>query len=113
MGVEQFSQLVAGSGGTLATSTQGTVETDNYATGGNFSLAGGESLNPAATIQELMVTQVGADSLVLTLTTTGGDTIDFPHAGGTFTSDKLEIDSVEVSDPNATGETVTGVWVGE
>lgn len=112
-GVDEFSQTVRGNNGVLATSATGTVETDNYDTGNDFSLAGGDSLNPAATIQELTVTKIGDKSLELVLHTTGGNAINYPHQGGTFVHDKLQIDSVEVNDPNATGATVEGVWVGE
>lgn len=111
-GVEQFSQTVRGSGGVLSTAATGTVETDNYATGGDFSLSGGDELNPAATIQELTVTRIDK-ALVLKLHTTGGDTIDYPHQGGTFVHDKVQIDSIEVKDPNSTGATIAGIWVGE
>lgn len=113
MGVDQFSQTVRGSGGILRTASTGVVETDNYAGGGDYSLSGGDTLNPAAVIQELTVTQIGDKSLKLLLTTTGGDTIDYPHNGGTMVHDKIEIDSVEVQDPNDTGAVIEGVWVGE
>ncbi|MCD2199085.1 hypothetical protein LPA44_04120 [Halobacterium sp. KA-4] len=113
MGEKQFNNTVAGSGGTLATNTTGTVETDNYATGGDFSLSDGDSLNPAAVVQELVVTHVGDPSLTLTLSTTGGSTITVPHEGGTLTLDKLEIDAVEVADADNTGASIKGVWAGE
>jgi len=112
-GVDEFSQTVRGNNGVLATSATGTVETDNYATGGDYELAGGEMLNPAAIIQELTVTKVGDKSLRLLIHTTGGDTIDYPHQGGTFVHDKVQIDSIEVKDPNSTGATIAGIWVGE
>lgn len=113
-GNEQFSSAVrSATASELSVTVGDTVETDNYATGDAFDLAGGESLNPADVIQELIVTDVPSSDLVISITTTGGDTFDFPHRGGTFTLDKLEIDSVDIGDPSGTGESVTGVWAGE
>ncbi|WP_410765790.1 hypothetical protein [Haloferax sp. DFSO60] len=114
MGVEQFSQEVRGSGGILATSTQGTVETDNYAHGDAFDFDGSAypySLNPAETIQELIITTAG--DIVAHITTTGGDTFDFPLAGSVVAVDKWEIDTVEFRDPNGTAARLAGGWAGE
>lgn len=114
MGRPQFLQEIGGDGGqAIATTTKGTIETDNYSNGSDFQLSGGETLDPAETIQELTVTRTGDATLQLLLNTVGGDQIDYPHNGGTFVSDKIEIDSIEVQDPGATGESITGVWVGE
>ncbi|WP_058826726.1 hypothetical protein [Haloferax sp. Q22] len=114
MGVEQFSQEVRGSGGILATSTQGTVETDNYAHGDAFDFDGSAypyTLNPAETIQELVITTSG--NVIARITTTGGDTFDLPLASGAGSFDKWEIDSLEFRDPNGTTSRIAGGWAGE
>ncbi|MFC3476110.1 hypothetical protein [Halobacterium litoreum] len=111
MGVEQFSQLVAGDGGTLATSTSGTVETDNYTAGAGFDAADGEvTLNPAETIQELGITGCGADA-VATLSTVGGDDVVVPLRGANVVWDTLEVDSVSITD--SSNDRLTGWWAGE
>ncbi|RNJ25473.1 hypothetical protein [Halosegnis longus] len=115
-GTEQFSQTVRGSGGVLATAATGTVQTDNYATGGHLSASGAAdyplSLNPAATIQELNVTRSNA-ALVITVTTTGGDEFQ-TFANGTIGSrDKWEIDHLEVTDPTGSGAKFDATWAGE
>ncbi|RDZ65875.1 hypothetical protein C5B90_05865 [Haloferax sp. Atlit-12N] len=114
MGVDQFSQEVRGSGGTLATSTQGTVETDNYAHGDGFDFDGSAypyTLNPAETIQELVLTKTG--NIDMEVTTTGGDTFTIPLAGNVGSFDKWEIDTVTFRDPDATASTLAGGWAGE
>ncbi|MFC7131655.1 MULTISPECIES: hypothetical protein [Salinibaculum] len=120
MGSEQFSQAVRGSGGVpIATNTNGTVETDNYSEGGVFA-AGGNSgnaypleVNPAETIQEIIVTQVG-DAIVADYTTVSGTTLtDVPLNGRTLTQDTLELDSITLKDPDGTGALTEGWWIGE
>lgn len=114
MGVQEFSQTVRGSGGTLRTNASGVMETDNYPNGAAFDNDGSAypySLNPAETIQELNITSAG--DIVARITTTGGDTFDLALAGTTASFDKWEIDSIEFRDPNATGARIAGGWAGE
>ena len=114
MGVEQFSQTVRGSGGTLATNATGTMETDNYPNGGSINSdapAYPVSLNPAETIQELIVLKAG--DVDVEVTTTGGDTFTLRLYGGTGSFDKWEIDSVSFSDPRGTGAALVVGWAGE
>ncbi|ELZ94906.1 hypothetical protein C440_07517 [Haloferax mucosum ATCC BAA-1512] len=115
MGIKQFSQPVSGTGGQpVATNAAGTIETDNYAHGGGFDFDGSTypyTLNPAETIQELVITIAG--NITARITTTGGDTFDLKLAGGTGTFDKWEIDSVEFRDPNGTNSRIAGGWAGE
>jgi hypothetical protein len=114
MGVEQFSQTVRGTGGTLATNTSGTVETDNYAHGGSVSDGAPTypvSMNPAATIQELNIIEAG--DVEAEITTTGGDTFTLRLYGGAGSFDKWEIDSVTFRDPRGTGAALVVGWAGE
>ncbi|SFR37141.1 hypothetical protein SAMN04487947_0566 [Halogeometricum rufum] len=114
MGVEQFSQTVRGSGGTLATNATGTMETDNYPNGGAFDEDGTTypvSLNPAETIQELIITAAG--DVMMEVHTSGGDVFTVPLAGGTGSFDKWEIDKVVFSDPKGTQARLGGGWAGE
>jgi phage baseplate assembly protein gpV len=115
MGVEQFSQVVAGSnGGPVATSTQGTVQTDNYGNGDAFDYDGSAypySIDPAETIQELTITAAG--DIIVRITTVDGDTFDLPLAGSVGVWDKWSIDSVEFRDPNGTTARIAGGWAGE
>lgn len=114
MGVEQFSQTVRGSGGTLRTAATGVMETDNYSHGGAFDEDGTTypvEINPAETIQELTITQAG--DVDAEITTTGGDTFALRLHGGVGVWDKWEIDSVTFRDPRGTNATVSGAWAGE
>lgn len=112
---EQFSQPVSGGGGQpVATSTAGTVETDNYPHGDAFEHDGTAypyTVNPAATIQELTIIESG--DMYARITTTGGDTFDLPLRGGHGVWDKWEIDEVEFVDPDGTGAAIAGGWAGE
>jgi hypothetical protein len=116
MGVEQFSQTVRGSGGTLRTNASGVMEVDNYPGGGEIAAPEVDSfpieLNPAATIQEFIVTQNHAD-LEVEFHTVGGDVYQAFRGGVTGVRSRTEIDKVVVSDPNTTGATFTAEWSGE
>lgn len=115
MASEQFSVPVRGAGAEpLATTTNGTVQTDNYQAGEAFDFDGSAypySLNPAETIQELLITD--AADVIARITTIQGDTFDFPLAGTTGSFEGWEIDSVEFRDPNTTTARVSGGWAGE
>lgn len=112
MGVEEFSQTVRGTGGTLSTNTTGTVETDNYGFGDAFSLSGGNlpvTVDPTDRhIQELNITTSGSDTTA-EITTTGGDTFVLELHGATASFDKWEIESVTF---DGTAD-VSGGWAGE
>lgn len=114
MGVEQFNQTVRGQGGTLRTNASGVIETDNYPNGDAFSFDGTAypyTVNPAETIQELIITR-SAD-VVARITTTGGDTFDIELAGSLPSFNFWEIDQVEFRDPDLTGAAIAGGWAGE
>jgi len=117
MGAEQFSTPVRGaSGSPISVAQTGTIETDNYSHGDAVSASDASdyplTVNPAAVIQELIVTQ-SAPELTLTVTTTGGDTYEM-FAGGTLGArDKTEIDSVEITDPTGSGAAFSAEWAGE
>lgn len=115
MPAEQFSTPMRGSsGGTLATTSAGTMKTDNYGGGDGFDFDGSGypyTLNPAETIQELLVTE-SAD-VVARITTIQGDTFDLPLVGAVGSFEGWEIDSVEFRDPNGTAARIAGGWSGE
>lgn len=105
---------VQGTNGVLTTSTSGVVQTDNYEEGGAFDYNGTAypyTVDPAETIEELVITTSG--DIVARITTTSGTTFDLPLAGGSGTFDKWSIDVVEFQDPNATGDRIAGGWAGE
>jgi hypothetical protein len=116
MGVEQFSQTVRGSGGTLRTNASGVMEVDNYPGGGEIDAPATDaypvSLNPAATIQEFIVTQNHAD-LEVEFHTVGGDVYQAFRGSVTGVRSRVEIDKVVVSDPNGSNATFTAEWSGE
>lgn len=111
-GRPEFSRTVTGgTGRPVSTSAEGTVETDNYPTGDAFDLSGGSlpvTIDPPATMQEIVITASGDDT-VLRITTTGGATFDLPLNGGTGTFDKWSIDILEVRG----SADVAGGWAGE
>lgn len=120
MGSEQFSTAVRGSSGEpISTAAVGAIETDNYSEGGTIAVGGSSGtnypleVNPAETIQELIITQVG-DEVVADIDTISGTTIsDVPLNGRTLALDTIEIDAVTFRDPNATGALTEGVYIGE
>jgi len=115
MPAEEFSTPVRGSGGQpVATTTNGTVQTDNYQAGDAFDFDGSAYpyvLNPAETIQELAIT--ASDDIVAHITTIQGDVFDLPLAGTVGSWEGWEIDEVEFRDPNGTAARVAGGWAGE
>lgn len=116
MGVPQHNQTVSGSNGTLRTNTSGVVETDNYAYGGSVEATEAAdypvALNPAATIQEINVTQ-NDPSILIEIHTTGGDVFEAFHGGTLGSRDKYETDKIVLSDPDETGASASLDWAGE
>lgn len=119
MGYEELSRAVRGSGGAaISTNANGTVETDNYAEGQGFSLEPsltGEayplSIDPAFTIEELLLTEVG--DIQINITTITGSTFSFMPKSTKISMDTVEMESVEFTDPNGTGAPLFGALVGE
>jgi len=117
MGAEQFSTPVRGASGTpISVAQTGTIETDNYSTGG---AASGEqaadypiNINPAVVIQELVVTQNSADANI-EIHTTGGDVFYAFRGASLGSRDKIEIDKIVISDPQGAGPTTSVEWYGE
>lgn len=107
MGRPQFTMPVQNSqGNELDTST-------TYPNGGDFNKAGGTypyTLNPAETIQELVVTKVG--DIEMDITTTGGQvvTVDLDSPA---VFNRWEIDSVDFRDPNNTSAQLAASWAGK
>lgn len=115
-GVDPFSSTVRGNNGVLQTAATGTIETDNYDAGGAIRVRSADypaTVNPAAVIQELIITDVGTE-IVVDIDTVGGNSItDVELNGRLLTMDKLSIDSITFRDPSGTGDAVDGLWVGE
>jgi hypothetical protein len=106
--------VVEGTDGVLTTSTVGSIETDNYTLGDGFDFDGGSypySVDPTATIQELVITTAG--NVEAEITTDGGSTFTLPLAGGSGAFDKWSIASVTFRDPENTGARLAGGWAGE
>jgi hypothetical protein len=107
MGRQQFT-LPVKSSGTLETQSETT-----YPQGGDFNKDGSAypyTLNPAETIQELILTKIG--DIELTVTTSGGDTI-VVDVDSAAVFNRWEIASVQFSDPNATSAQLAASWAGE
>lgn len=68
--------------------------------------------NPDGTIYELLILESGAD-IVVTITTTAGDSFSFTLNGISGSFNRWEIESVEFSDPNNTGATTRAAWAGQ
>lgn len=117
MGVEQFAQDVRGTGGVLSTTTQGTVQTDNFGHGGGILVdpSAGDSypvaVNPAGVIHEFSVLSAG--DVDVEVHTTGGDVFTLRLDGATGAWDHWDIDKLVISDPRSTGALFSGGWAGE
>jgi hypothetical protein len=105
---------IRGSNGTLSTTTDGTVQTDNYNSAAGFDFDGSSypySVNPSNfDIQELVVTTAG--DIDVEFDTVNG-TVTVPLAGGVGSFDKLTAQSVTFKDPRATDSRIGGLVVGE
>jgi hypothetical protein len=116
MGVEQFSQTVRGSDGTLRTNATGVMETDNYPHGGAERASSAsdypKEVNPAETMQVIDVTANDA-SIVIEVHTTGGDVFEGWQEGTVGERDTWEVDKIVLRDPNGTGATCSFDWAGE
>jgi hypothetical protein len=116
-GRTEFLQTVGGQTGTLNTTTDGVVETDNYKEGGGFTVGDGTNtypheVNPTETIQELIITETGPDIRAFITTASGTTyTVHLREAG--LALDTQAIESVEFKDPNNTGAATFGMWTGE
>lgn len=120
MGRKEFTYPVGGAGDSPISTTQTEAfEVDNYdiAEGINFepSLAGEAypvTYDPAFTIQELILTDVG--DVEMEATTVSGDTVSrFMLKSANLAMDTLSLDSVTFKDPNSTGAPIYGLMVGE
>lgn len=118
MPAEQFAQAVRGSGGRpIQTSPGGAIETDNYTEGGSIGPTAAYPLevNPAATIQELVITTTG-NQIVADIETVSADESDdldgVPLQGATLALDTVEVDAITFRDPEGSGVETAGFWVG-
>ena len=115
MGSQQFSTAVRGSAGDpINVSGTGSLETNDYDQGAAFDYDGSAypySLNPAETIDSLIITETG--DIVARITTVSEAQFDLPLAGGSGVIDDYNIDTVEFRDPNGTTARIAGGWAGE
>ena len=115
MGSQQFSQAVRGGAAEpVGVSGVGSLETDDYDYGDAFDVDGSAYpylINPAETIQQLVITESG--DVDARITTNGGDTFDLRLRGGTGAFDRWNIDSIEFRDPRGTAAALSGGWAGE
>lgn len=112
---EQFSQAVRGSGARpVSVGLNGSIETNDYDYGDAFDHDGSAypyEINPAETIQELIITEAG--DVVARITTVGGDTFDFRLRGSNGAFNRWNIDKVVLRDPQGTAAPISGGWAGE
>lgn len=117
MGSQQGSQAIRGSSAEpVGVSQTGSIETNDYDHGSEFDVEGTgaypHTINPAETIDELLIMTSGT-KIVASITTTGGDVIDLPLVGGEGSIDSYNIDEVTLKDPDGTGDRTAGGWAGE
>ncbi len=100
----------------MQTNAQGTIETNDYPNGGEVAAPDVDSypvaLNPAETIEELIVTQ-NDSALDVEIHTNGGDVFYAFRGGAEGVRNRWKIDKVVVSDPETSGATFTAEWAGE
>ncbi len=112
MGGPEHVQKVGGSAGeAVQTSAKGSVETDNYPTGGGFSFSGGnlpQTVDPPENIEEWVLTKTGTDTTV-DVTTEDGTTFTLNLNGTTGAFDKWTVTSLEFKGTSD----VDGGWAGE
>lgn len=112
---EQFSQAVRGdSGEPISVGSTGSLETNEYGQGTAVTDSSYPiSINPAFTIEEVLAFALPADKVV-NLTLSNGNTINGIETDGPgWTLNTLEIDSLEVTDPEASGGDTSLVVIGD
>lgn len=93
---------------------QTSVQTDTYPNGAGFDFDGTSypyTVDPAATIQVLKLTQTG--DIIAEMTLASGDVFTLNLRGTIGVIDDMEINSVEFQDPEGTEAAVSGGWAGE
>lgn len=122
MGTEELNRTVRGQGGTLATSTSGVVETDNYDQTAAFNIdptndsyvGYPHTVDPAGfTIQFLKILETGTDIRADIVTKTGDTASNVNLRGAGLEEGSIEISSITFRDPNETGEPTFGYFSGE
>lgn len=114
MGSEEFSRAVRGSGATpLQTTAAGSLVTDNYETGGSYSITSyPHTVDPTDTIQEILIFETGTD-IMMDVTTQQGNTIsDIPLRGASTALSCWDADSITFKDPTGSGASTYGAWAG-
>jgi len=116
MGSEQFSTAVRGSAGTpiSVSASTGSIETNEYGDGeavvdNTYPI----TVDPAFTVEDLHVFAIPSDKVV-TLSLENGTTISgIKPQGIPWVVDTLEIDSVEITDPQATAGDTSLLAIGD
>jgi len=97
-----------------AVSVSTSVQTDTYDRGGDFDTGGADSypveINPAETVQQLLLSIVGGE-VEVEIVTTEGDAVTVP-VDSKATIDSYSADSVTIRDGGTTPR-VAGGWAGE
>jgi len=122
MGYEELNRTVRGSDGTLATSTTGVIQTNNYDEAGVFNVDPNNdgyqdypvTVDPAGfTIQFLKILETGVDIRADIVTKTGETASNINLRGVGLSEEGTEISSITLRDPNNTGEPTFGYYSGE
>lgn len=114
MATEEFSRAVRGSGATpIQTTATSSLVTNNYDNGGSFSISSyPHTIDPADSIEELLIFETGAE-ITVDVTTNQGNTITgIPLRGATAAITAWDIDSVTFNDPTGSGASTYGAWAG-
>jgi len=95
-----------------AVSVSTSVQTDTYARGDSFDgVAFPYTIDPAETVQQVLLSIVGAE-IAVEVTTTDGDVVSIPVDTKT-TLDSYSAEKVVLRDPNNNTPRVAGAWAGE
>lgn len=115
MGSEQFSQAVRGStGAPLDVSTRDSIETDEYGDATPVvSSTYPISIDPAFLIEEILVFTMPSDKTI-DLTLDDGTAVNgIELRGATMVLNTLEVDSITINDPDASGGDTSLLVVGD
>jgi hypothetical protein len=95
-----------------AVSVSTNVKTGSYPRGDDFDTSTYPvTISPGETIQQLLLSIVGAE-IAVEVTTTDGDVITLPVDSKTVL-DSYDMDAITIKDPNNNTARVAGSWAGE
>jgi hypothetical protein len=95
-----------------AVTVSANVKTGSYPRGASFDTSTYPvTISPGETIQQLLLSIVGAE-IAVEVTTTDGDVITLP-VNSSAVIDSYDVESIQIQDPNNSGARVAGSWAGE